>query len=47
VNWSERSSCAALGRCRQKEVATINSLVGPTEVRGLPLALLTERSVQH
>ena len=26
LNWSERSACAALGRCRQNVVASINNL---------------------
>ena len=33
VLWTERVVCAALGRCRQNEVASINDVFGPSVLR--------------
>ena len=36
MNWSKRSACAALGRCRQEVVASINDYIGI----GIPISVL-------
>ena len=44
-NWSERVACAALGRCRQKVVATINGVFALFLSLFDPVTFLPERIV--